>query len=127
MRTGVDAQTGKVLTGWDHCVQSIGKCLSTRFNSRPWRRGIGSDVPDIQDDNADPSTLFRLYVAVSDALNDPLAGEPGFNLRSIALARAGRDGRFVLLMDGEYFPRGHRGDFSIREDVSATIAVEALQ
>lgn len=121
MRTGIDARTGEVLTGWDHCAQSIGKCLTTRFNSRVLRRHIGSDVPDIQDDNADPRTIFRLYVAVATALNDPDGGEPGFNLRTIDLVRGGRDGRFVFLLDGEYFPRGHLGDFSTREDRSLSI------
>lgn len=116
MRTGIDARTGKVLTGWDHCVQSIGICLKTRIASRTMRRNLGSDVPELQDANADPATILRLYVSVAEALNDPYGGEPGFNLRSIDLVRSGRDGRFVLLLTGDYYPRGHLGDYSVRED-----------
>ncbi len=83
-------------------------------------------VPLLQDENADPATLLKLYVAIADSLNDPLGGEPGFNLISIDLLRSGRDGRFVLLLDGQYFPRGHLGDYSVREDRSVTFNEEAL-
>lgn len=118
MRTGIDARTGKVLTDWAHCVQSIGKCLTTRFGTRVMRRHIGSEVPELQDENPDPATIMRLYVSIAKALNDPAGGEPGFNLTSIDLVRSGRDGRFVFILDGDYFPRGHLGDFSIKESRS---------
>jgi len=115
MRTGVDATTGAMLTGWDHVVQSLGKLLTTRFNTRTMRRHLGSQVPEIQDQNADPLTIFNLYVAIAEAINDPENGEPGFNLKTVELVEAQRTGRFVLLMEGDYFPRGHLGDFSVVE------------
>lgn len=115
MRTGVNARTGEVLTGWDHCVQSIDRCLRTRFASRVMRRHLGSDVPDLQDANADPVTIFSLYRSIADALNDPDGGEPGFSLRTIEMVEFGRAGRFAFLLVGQWFPRGHLGDFSIRE------------
>ncbi|MDP9590123.1 UNVERIFIED_ORG: phage baseplate assembly protein W [Shinella zoogloeoides] len=126
MRVGIDARTGKVLTDWAHCVQSIRKCLTTRFASRVMRRHLGSDVPELQDENPDPATIIRLYVSVANALNDPAGGEPGFNLTSIELVRGGRDGRFVFLLDGDYFPRGHLGDFSLKETRSMSYGRETL-
>ncbi|MDA4635876.1 hypothetical protein NZA98_33165 [Escherichia coli] len=116
MRAGIDATTGEVLTGWDHCVQSIRKCLTTRVNTRVMRRHLGNIVPQLQDQNADATTIFQVYISVADALNDPEGGEPGFNLRTIELVEYGRSGRFVFLLQGDYFPLGHIGDFSIRED-----------
>jgi len=123
MRVGIDANTGRVLAGWDHVVQSIGKCLTTRIRSRVMRRHLGSAVPELQDANADPNTLLSLYVSVAEALNDPDGGEPGFNLRTITLLRGGRDGRFVFLLEGDYFPRGHLGDFAVQENRELTIAL----
>lgn len=120
MRTGIDASTGAVLTGWDHCAQSIGKCITTRFGSRVFRRHLGSNVPLLQDQNADADTIFQVYRAIAEALNDPDGGEPGFNLKTIELVEKGRAGRFAFLLTGDYFPRGHLGDFSIREDRSVS-------
>ena len=103
------------MTGWDHVVQSLGKLLTTRFNTRTMRRHLGSNVPELQDQNADPLTIFNLYVSIAEAINDPDNGEPGFNLKTIELVEAKRTGRFVFLMEGDYFPRGHLGDFSVFE------------
>ncbi|MEC9247317.1 MAG: baseplate assembly protein [Pseudomonadota bacterium] len=124
MRTGTDAETGMLLTGWDHCVQSIRKCLTTRIASRVIRRHLGCLVPELQDQNADPRTIFKVYVAIAEALADPDGGEPGFGLRTIELVEAGRSGRFVFLLDGIFFPRGHLGDFSIREDRQARLDIK---
>lgn len=121
MRTGVDALTGKVLTGWDHCVQSIGICLTTRRASRILRRHLGSGVLELQDENADADTIFRAYIAIVDALSDPDGGEPGFNLRAIELVENGRSGRFVFLLTGDFYPRGHLGDFSAHEARSVSV------
>ncbi|MCO5082654.1 MAG: baseplate assembly protein [Rhizobiaceae bacterium] len=126
MRAGVDAETGMLLTGWAHCVQSIDKCVRTRLASRVMHRHLGSFVPHLQDENADPETIFQVYVAIAEALNDPDGGEPGFSMQAIQLVRGGRDGRFVFIMDGIYFPLGHVGDFSVRELRSARVGVDVV-
>lgn len=126
MRAGVDAETGMLLTGWDHCLQSLRKCIRTRFRSRIMHRHIGSRQPEMQDQNAHPDTIFEVYRTVADAINDPDEGEPGYNLQAIELLRGGRDGRFVFLLDGEYFPRGHLRDYSVREQRSAQVGVELI-
>jgi uncharacterized protein len=118
MRTGVNAATGGMLTGWDHVVQSVGKALRTRFATRVMRRHLGSLVPEMQDQNADASTIFQLYASIASALNDPDNGDPGFNLRTIELVQAERTGRFVFLMEGDYYPLGHLGNFEAREQRS---------
>jgi phage baseplate assembly protein W len=123
MRVGVDAETGALLTGWDHCAQSIGKCLTTRLNTRCYpARHFGGLVPELQDRNSDAGTIFSAYVAIATALNDPDGGEPGFNLTAIDLADAGRTGRFLFVLEGIFYPEGHAGDFSLREDRSLSFA-----
>lgn len=117
MRTGVDARTGKVLTGWGHCVQSIDKCLRTVFGSRVMRRHLGSLVPTLQDENPDPLTLFKVYSAIAEALNDEDGGEPGFSLQTVDMVEYGRSGRFAFRLTGNWFPRGHLGDYSVGEAV----------
>lgn len=116
MRTGVNAVTGKLLKGWEHCAQSISKCLRTRPASRIMRRHLGSLLPLLQDANADALTIFKVYQAIADALNDPDGGEPGFSLQNVELVEYGRTGRFAFLLSGTWFPRGHLADFAISED-----------
>lgn len=118
MRTGLDPRTGKVLKGWDHCVMCLGKLLTTRINSRVMHRNLGCDVPALQDQNATSQTILQLYVSIAEAIED---GEPGFLLKTIEMTTAGRDGRFVFEISGNYFPYGHRGDFSLREVASVAI------
>lgn len=115
MRTGIDPRTGKLVQGWPHCEIMIGRCLTTRFGSVPTRRHHGSSVPAFQDDNADPNTIMRFFVAIADALADPDSGEPGYRLTSVKMISASRSGRFAFLLSGFFFPRGHLGDFSIYE------------
>ena len=112
MRTGVNMETGAVLTGWAHCVQSIRTILTTRAGSRMWRRSFGASVIGLQDRNAHPRVLLELYRDVATAL---ARDEPGFRLETIDLVTAGRDGAFRFDLAGTYFPRGHLGDFSILE------------
>jgi hypothetical protein len=119
MRTGIDARTGQVLTGWPHCRQSIRACLTTRFRTRDMRFHIGSEVPQFQDANADIDTIFDFFVAIATALSDPDSGVPGFRLRDVeVLTGAARSGRFGFLLNGVYFPRGHLGDYTIYDPQS---------
>lgn len=120
MRNGINAENGQLIYGWDHCLQSIRKCLTTRFASRVLRRHLGCDVLSFQDQNAAPDVIMTLYMAIVEALDDPDGGEPGFSLQSIDLVQFGRDGKFGFLLTGIFYPRGHLGDWSVREAKDVT-------
>lgn len=113
MRRGVHEKTGKWLESWPHCVQCINTILRTRLHGRPWARDFGARVKDLQDQNAAARFLIEFTREIMDALDD--GEEPGFALTSFELVEGGRDGRFVFIMIGTYYPRGHEGDFSLSE------------
>lgn len=118
MRAGINRETGRLLTGWDHCVQSIAVVLTTRLGSRVMRRAFGSRIHELQDQNPDPATLLKLYVAVAEALR---RWEPGFRLERVSLRRAGPDGVAVFDLAGIYYPRGHLGVYTAGEQRSASL------
>lgn len=126
MRAGINAETGELIMGWDHCVQCIRKLIATRYASRPARRHLGSDVPELQDANASALNIFKTFAAVAQAINDPDGGEPGFALKTIEMAEYGRSGRFAFILDGIYYPRGHLGDYSVAEQRSFALNGVAL-
>lgn len=115
-RVGLDERTGAILTGWSHCVQSIGKILTTEIGERTQRRGFGSLLLRIIDRPQNPETIMDLYVATATALEPRMVegrqyGEPGFALLRTSLD-AGTPGRALLLLSGVYFEDGHLGDYS---------------
>ena len=122
MRTGLDDRTGQMLTGWDHCVQSIGIILTTRIGTRVMQRDFGSVLKELQDANPDPRTMMLIFVGVAEALR---RWDPGFRLHRIALTRAGADGIYQFELVGTFYPLGHRGDYSLAEERSAAIGIAA--
>ncbi|WP_336812240.1 GPW/gp25 family protein [Bosea sp. MMO-172] len=119
MRVGLNRRTGEVLTGWDHCIQSICFIILTRIGSLIMLRAFGSLVPELQDDNATPQTIMRVYAAIAAALK---AWEPCFRLTKIQLTRHGPDGVFAFILEGRFYPMGHVGDYSVFEAKRAVLA-----
>lgn len=132
--TGVNAETGKPLSDWDHVQQSIRKILTTRLNTRVMRRDFGSELPDLIDAKMSGRNVLAVYSAAAAAIQK---WEPRFRVKSARLNAAGylttEDGRTIrageggivsLELHGLYFPRGHLGDFSVVEDASARVIYE---
>jgi phage baseplate assembly protein W len=67
---GMDATTGRLLTGVAHLKQSIQQILTTRIGSRVMRRKFGSTVPDLIDSPANRQTLLQCYAAIAVAIHD---------------------------------------------------------
>lgn len=121
MRVGLNRRTGELLTGWDHCLQSMAFIITTRIGELVMLRAFGSAVPDAQDRNATPRRIMSIYAGVAAALR---AWEPGFRLRTIQLTRAGADGVFAFLISGVFYPNGHLGDYSVSEEKEATLPID---
>lgn len=120
MRSGMDRTTGRLIEGWDHCVQSITIILTTRIGTLVLMRAFGSVTRDLQDRNPDPLTMMVAFVGIARALR---LYEPGFRLRRIVPLQAGPDGVYSFDLVGDYFPRGHLGDYSLRESRTTGIGI----
>lgn len=124
-RVGIDARTGRILLGWDHCLQSIIKHLTTELNERVQLRSFGGRVPSIIDRPQNLETVIDLYVAVAETLEPRMIegrqhGEPGFVLLRTSIDAA-TPGRVSLGVGGVFFENGHLGDFSNPSERAATL------
>lgn len=97
---GMDATTGRAISGTAHLAQSIGDILSTRVGTRVERRQYGSNVPDYIDAPMTSVQRTRMYGAAAAAL---LRWEPRLKLARIQLLKdetgTGMHGRHVFAVD----------------------------
>ncbi|EFO32130.1 GPW/gp25 [Roseibium sp. TrichSKD4] len=113
---GIDANTGRVLIGWPHIVQSIGKVLMTETGSRVERRDYGSGVPALIDTPMTRENVVDFIMAVAEALeprvvNGMWYGEPRVQLLNVR-PHGTADGELLLFLDLIEIPNGHLGDFT---------------
>lgn len=94
---GMNATTGRALSGLDHLYQSIGKILTTPRGSRLQRREFGADLFSLIDAPNNPATRVRVYAAAATAL---MRQEPRLQLRRFSLSDLGSDGSVVFDIEG---------------------------
>ena len=116
--TGVSAITGKRLSDWPHTEQSIRTLLGTPKLSRVMRRTFGCEASDFIDQKMTRRVILALYSVAASAI---LAWEPRFRMTAGRVTRADASGEIALEIYGTYYPRGHRGDYSISESASVRV------
>lgn len=111
--------TGAAIDGWEEVAQSILTILTTRINTRVFRREFGSDVATLVDAPMNDANIMSLYVAVADAL---ATWEPRFELSDVNVS-GNANGVLVMELTGTYRPRAHLGDYSTVSDGSRSIRI----
>ena len=118
VRIGMDRYTGKMMTGWDHVIQSMLLIFSTRYHERVLRRWCGSFVPHLIGNNATETTITRFYWAIATGID---LWEPNYRIQRVRVGTRAdgtsltsteelRTGHLTTAMEGVYRPRGHLGN-----------------
>jgi uncharacterized protein len=118
---GVNATTGAALSDWGHVEQSIRKILTTPIGARVMRRTFGSDLPDLVDRKMTPTNILKIYAAAALAI---LLWEPRFRMTAARVPDATANGKISIEIFGTYYPRGHRGDYSVAENASTRVVYQ---
>lgn len=96
---GMNADTGKPLSGYEHLLQSVTDILTTPVGSRVMLRDYGSDIPKLIDANMNPQTFALIYAATAEALDK---WEPRLSLTRVQVTSVSHDGTCSLYLEGIY-------------------------
>lgn len=111
--SGINRETGAPLSDWDHVVQSIGVIFSTRIGERVMLRHFGSSAPVLLGRAMTAANVLRFWALVGIAID---LWEPRFRVVRVGIvdqsAEVTRQGRMMFVIEGEYRPLAHRGDFT---------------
>lgn len=99
MSTGLNATTGRTLSGWPHVVQSIRDILTTPVGSRVMRREYGSELPLLVDRPMTQRVVLAVYAATAVAI---ARWEDRFELTGVELQKADAQGGLTLAIYGRY-------------------------
>lgn len=81
---GMDAATGKQLSGGDHLRQSVTNILTTPLTRRLMVRDFGSRLFDLIDRPLNNETTVEIIAATAEALSN---WEPRINLKRVVVSR----------------------------------------
>lgn len=99
---GIDATTGKALSGIDHLRQSVRDILTTPIGSRVMRREYGSRLFRLVDAPLNRSIVMDITAATAEALK---RWEPRLRLTRVVVSQPA-PGNVVLDVSGDYLPDG---------------------
>lgn len=99
---GMNASTGKTISGIDHLRQSIIDILTTPIGTRVMQRDYGSRLYQLVDSPINSATLVQIYAAAVEALS---IWEPRFVVDRVQ-AESAEPGKVVLALTGQYLPDG---------------------
>jgi phage baseplate assembly protein W len=124
IRTGVDAETGRVLRGRAHAEQCVRRILSTRKGTRVMRLDLGADLKALRGENMTAANILRAFGELVVAVHGQ---EPAVRFRKIEPHLVdGRGGAVAFILSYVFYPYGHHGDYSVAEDADMRVPITAL-
>ncbi|MFC6444563.1 GPW/gp25 family protein [Shinella zoogloeoides] len=113
-RVGINARTGKLLTGPAHLAQSLGKIWHTRIGARVMRLTFGADLRSLLSEDLTPSIALLLY---NEMVASAALWEPEYLLGQLQLVTMTDGGRLGIRHGGLYFPEGRFGNYDLAVDL----------
>jgi len=99
---GIDATTGKHISGLAHLRQSVRDILTTPIGTRVMRRDYGSRLYRLVDAPMNAATRLDMVAATYEALE---TWEPRLDLESVSVG-VSEPGNVVIDLVGRYLPTG---------------------
>lgn len=96
---GMNVDTGKLLNGYEHLLQSVTDILTTPIGSRVMLRDYGSEIPKLIDSNMNPATFAKIYAATAEALDK---WEPRLSLTRVQVLSVSFNGSCTIYLEGLY-------------------------
>lgn len=121
---GLNRETGRILSGWPHVVQTLGVIWTTRLNEREMRPWFGAELAEELGKTLNPATGLRVLQKITVAAE---LWEPRFAIRRCGFARIERTGKTVVRIDGEYRPRALQGDLTPEGLRTITLGPEGVE
>lgn len=118
---GWDRQTGGIITGWQHVLQSLDDLFTTRFGERVMREWYGSLVPQLLGRNMNEVEIVTYFQAICSAIDQ---FEPRLKVVKVTPLAVDRTGRFDFQMEVHYRPRATYGDFTVEGFRKITTSVD---
>ena len=106
---GMNAATGRAVSGADHIRQSLADILSTPVGTRVMRRDYGSLIPELIDQPLNSASLLRLYSATVTAIAQ---WEPRIKITGVT-RQVGSDGKAYIDIEGIIKESGQAGTFNV--------------
>jgi uncharacterized protein len=121
-RTGMDAATGALLSGFDHVRQSISTILTTLLEERVMRLDFGADLIRQIGRNMDRDVILNLFRLATVAVHRQ---EPEFRVKQLEIVSLERTGGIAFKLKGLYYPEGRLGNFGLVETKAAVVTIAA--
>ena len=121
-RSGIDAGTGRIITGQVHLAQSLATIWTTRIGERLMRLTFGSRLRSHLAEDIVPALALAIY---DDLVGAILLWEPEYRIVQFQVVSLTRKGGLGIRHGGIYFPEGRFNNFAIRQQFGTvtTLAV----
>lgn len=119
--SGIDRETFQPLDNLRHTLQSVEVILSTNIGSRVMRRPFGGGVAELLGRALTP----RLFAVVQQVIGTAIdLWEPRLHVRRVSFTGTVdgfRTGSSTVVIEADYRPRGHLGDFTVERNLSFSV------